>query len=269
MSTDGAEGSPSAEPDSVRGPVSSVESGPVSGSGTDSDTAVEQPDTGHADTGHADTGHADTGQTPSDAAVTPEAGRRRSGRRRRRRRQSGVRALVEWVVVIGVALLVALGIRQFLFQPFWIPTGSMEDTLVAGDRVLVNKAAYHFHQIRRGDVVVFQRPQNWTVEETVKDLIKRVIALPGDEVTIRDCSVFIGGRRLIEPYVDGKCTEPASSVIDPDEDGTFVVPNKMIFVMGDNRTGSADSRVNGFVPKSDVVGRAFVLIWPLKHWRWL
>ncbi len=249
MSTDGAEGTPSAEIPAPTDVLADMVAPPEPDSGQDPNVLSAVSD------------------QPSGA--TPPATGRRLWPRRRKRRQSGVRALVEWVVVIGVALLVALGIRQFLFQPFWIPTGSMEDTLVAGDRVLVNKAAYHFHDIRRGDVVVFKRPQNWTVEETVKDLIKRVVALPGDEVTIRDCAVFLGGRRLEEPYVDGKCTEPASSVIDPDGDGTFVVPEKMIFVMGDNRTGSADSRVNGFVPKSDVVGRAFVLIWPMKHWRFL
>ncbi len=190
-------------------------------------------------------------------------------RRRRQRKPKGARALLEWVIVIAVALLVALGIRQFLFQPFWIPTGSMEDTLVAGDRVLVNKAAYRFHDIRRGDVVVFKRPDNWAVEEAVKDLIKRVIGIPGDTITITDCSVYIDGRRLVEPYVDDRCTEPASEVVDPDGDGTFVVPDGVVFVMGDNRTGSSDSRVNGFVPEDDVVGRAFVLIWPLSNWRWL
>ena len=200
---------------------------------------------------------------------SPAAEGKRFRRRRRRSRPKGARALLEWVIVIAVALLVALGIRQFLFQPFWIPTGSMEDTLVAGDRVLVNKAAYRFHGIRRGDVVVFERPDNWAVEEAVKDLIKRVIGVPGDTITIRDCFVYIDGRRLVEPYVDERCTEPASAVIDPDGDGTFVVPDDVVFVMGDNRTGSSDSRVNGFVPKGDVVGRAFVLIWPLSHWRWL
>lgn len=180
-----------------------------------------------------------------------------------------VKSLIEWVVVIVVALVVALGIRQFVFQPFWIPSGSMEDTLGIGDRVLVNKAAYRFHGIRHGDVVVFEQPDSWPLAESVKDLIKRVIAIPGDEVFIHDCSVWLNGGKLIEPYTDGKCTEPAEAVLDPDGDGRFVVPDKMLFVMGDNRTGSTDGRFNGFVPTSDVVGRAFVVIWPRKHWGWL
>ncbi|CAB4696056.1 MAG: signal peptidase I [Actinobacteria bacterium] len=180
-----------------------------------------------------------------------------------------VKSLIEWVVVIVVALVVALGIRQFVFQPFWIPSGSMEDTLDIGDRVLVNKAAYRFHGVRHGDVVVFEQPDSWPLAESVKDLIKRVIAIPGDEVFIHDCSVWLNGGKLIESYTDGKCTEPAEAVLDPDGDGKFVVPDKMLFVMGDNRTGSTDGRFNGFVPKSDVVGRAFVVIWPRKHWGWL
>lgn len=180
-----------------------------------------------------------------------------------------VKSLIEWVVVIVVALVVALGIRQFVFQPFWIPSGSMEDTLGIGDRVLVNKAAYRFHGVRHGDVVVFEQPESWPLAESVKDLIKRVIAIPGDEVFIHDCSVWLNGGKLIEPYTDGKCTEPAEAVLDPDGDGRFVVPDKMLFVMGDNRTGSTDGRFNGFVPTSDVVGRAFVVIWPRKHWGWL
>lgn len=186
-----------------------------------------------------------------------------------KKRKSGLKSTIEWLVVVAVALIVALGIRQFLFQPFWIPSGSMEDTLGVGDRVLVNKASYRLHGIRRGDVVVFEQPKTWPLAPEVKDLIKRVIAIGGDEVTIRDCSVWLNGDKLIEPYTDGRCTEPATEVLDPDGDGSFQVPDGMLFVMGDNRTGSTDSRFNGFVPKDDVVGRAFVVIWPRGHWRWL
>lgn len=256
MSSDDAAGQPSGEP-------------PVGQSGEPTpNSAASESDAGVSTLTGAET----DGDGSDGLAVAPVVGNQAGSTRRQRRtrrRSKGMRAAVEWVAVIVVALLVALGIRQFLFQPFWIPTGSMENTLVAGDRVLVNKAAYRFHDIRRGDVVVFKRPDNWAVEQTVKDLIKRVIGIPGDEVTIRDCSVYVDGRRLVEPYVDDRCTEPASEVVDPDGDGTFSVPDGMVFVMGDNRTGSSDSRVNGFVPEDDVVGRAFVVMWPLKHWRWL
>ena len=204
-----------------------------------------------------------------DAPATANPAQTKAAAQRAAASAKRVKSLVEWVVVIAVALIVALGIRQFVFQPFWIPSGSMEDTLDIGDRVLVNKASYRFHGIRRGDVVVFKQPATWPLGESVKDLIKRVIALPGDEVFIHDCSVWLNGAKLIEPYTDGKCTEPAEAILDADGDGKFVVPQKMIFVMGDNRTGSTDSRFNGFVPKKDVVGRAFVIIWPKGHWGWL
>jgi len=185
------------------------------------------------------------------------------------REKKGLRSAIEWAIVIGVALLVALGIRHWVFQPFWIPSGSMEDTLVVGDRVLVNKLSYHLHDIHRGDVVVFEHPANWELDDEVKDLIKRVIGLPGDTVKIEHCNVFIDGKQLIEPYTDGQCTEPASGVVDPDGDGQFVVPDDVVFVMGDNRGGSQDSRVHGYVPEDDIVGRAFVVIWPIGNWRWL
>lgn len=206
----------------------------------------------------------DTGVTGQDSVPKPTVAVSAAARRKKR-----IKSAVEWIAVIAVALVVALGIRQFLLQPFWIPSGSMEDTLDIGDRVLVNKAAYHFHGIRRGDVVVFEQPKSWPLSPDVKDLIKRVIAISGDEVEIHDCSVWLNGDKLAEPYTDGKCTEPATEVLDPDGDGKFTVPTDMLFVMGDNRTGSTDSRFNGFVPKGDVLGRAFVVIWPRSHWRWL
>jgi signal peptidase I len=177
--------------------------------------------------------------------------------------------LLEWGAVVLVALLAALGIRQWVFQPFWIPSGSMENTLDIGDRVLVNKLSYHLHPIHRGDVIVFSLPRSWNLGASVKDLIKRVIAVPGDTVYIHDCSVWVNDKKLNEPYTEGRCTEPATAVLDPTGSGRFTVPAKELFVMGDNRTGSSDSRFNGYVPESDVVGRAFVLIWPVGRWRWL
>ena len=145
----------------------------------------------------------------------------------------------------------------------------MTNTLEIGDRVLVNKLSYRLHDFNRGDVVVFEHPESWQLDDDVKDLIKRVIGLPGESVHIEECSVFIDGRKLVEPYTDDQCTDPAEPLVDPDGDGTFIVPDDMLFVMGDNRTGSQDSRVHGFVPESDVVGRAFVIIWPRGNWSWL
>ena len=108
-----------------------------------------------------------TGSGPVPGTSTDSA----ASSRRKKRRTKG---LVEWVVVIAVALIVALGVRQFLLQPFWIPSGSMEDTLGVGDRVLVNKASYRFHGIRHGDVVVFRQPDSWPLSEKVKHLITRM-----------------------------------------------------------------------------------------------
>jgi signal peptidase I len=192
-----------------------------------------------------------------------------AGRSRWRRLPRSLRSLIEWGVVIAIALLVALGVRTWVFQPFWIPSGSMENTLEVGDRVLVNKLSYRLHDFNRGDVVVFEQPDSWLLDDDIKDLIKRVIGLPGEEIRIADCAVYIDGRRLVEPYTQGRCTDPAYPVVDPDGDGAFVVPEDMLFVMGDNRTGSQDSRVHGFVPEGNVVGRAFVVIWPQGNWKWL
>ncbi len=178
------------------------------------------------------------------------------------------RAVREWVLVIGGALVVALLIRTFLFQAYEIPSPSMVETLKVGDRVLVNKLSYKLHDVHRQDVVVFKRPPG-EPDPTIKDLIKRVIGLPGETLEFKDCKVFIGGTALDEPYTNGQCTDPPQSNIDPDGDGIITVPDKMLFVMGDNRGGSFDSRYFGPVTEASVVGRAFVIMWPFGHWAWL
>ena len=129
----------------------------------------------------------------------------------------------------------------------------MVNTLNVGDRVLVNKLAYKFHDIHRGDVVVFKRPPG-EPDPKIKDLIKRVIGLPGDTLVFKDCSVFIDGQRLDEPYVDQQCTDPPQNAVDPDGDGSVTVPDGMLFVMGDNRGGSFDSRYFGAITEHSVVG---------------
>lgn len=165
------------------------------------------------------------------------------------------RNALEWAVVLVGAVLVALLLRASLFQAFWIPSESMETTLMVDDRVLVNKVSYQLHQINRGDVVVFSRPDNDPAE--IRDLIKRVIALPGEKVEGRGGSVYINGNRLDEPYLDeGIATEDFEPI---------VVPVNEIFVMGDNRSNSTDSRVFGTVGEERVVGRAFVLFWPVNR----
>ena len=175
-----------------------------------------------------------------------------------------VRSLVEWVAVIVGALVVALVVKTFLFQAFFIPSASMEPTLEEGDRVLVNKLSYDLHDIRRGDIVVFELPPDKVGSDGIKDLIKRVIGLPGDVIETRDGVVYINDRRLDEPYLpEGTLTgDPANGNNPAIERQT--VPEGTVFVMGDNRDNSHDSRYadRGPIPIESVVGRAFVLVWP-------
>lgn len=182
------------------------------------------------------------------------------------RRPSGARSLIEWVVVIVGAVVLAVVIKTFLFQAFYIPSESMVPTLEIGDRVLVNKLSYRLHGVHRGDIVVFERPPlDQTTGENIEDLIKRVIGLPGDRIVIRDGHVYINGQLLSEPYLpSGTKTEngPTDKCTD---DKPCVVPEGSLWVMGDNRGSSRDSRWFGPIPERDVVGRAFFRIWPLNR----
>ncbi|MGF1599530.1 MAG: signal peptidase I [Acidimicrobiales bacterium] len=165
---------------------------------------------------------------------------------------SATRNALEWAVVLVGAVLVALLLRASLFQAFWIPSESMETTLLIDDRVLVNKLSYRLHEVRRGDVVVFIRPDDEPGE--IRDLIKRVIAVGGETVEAHDNSIYINDKRLIEPYLD--------EGIETSDFGPIVVPEGEVFVMGDNRSQSYDSRLFGTVDEDRIVGRAFVLFWP-------
>ena len=167
-----------------------------------------------------------------------------------------LRGVIEWTLVIVGALLAALLIKTFLFQAFFIPSGSMEPTLRIGDRVLVNKLSYRFGEIERGDLVVFARPDIPAESAAaVRDLIKRVIALPGETIEARDGEIYVDDRKISEPYL------PRGTISEnlPRQ----VVPAGKIWVMGDNRTNSRDSRVLGPIDVDTVHGRAFVRIWPL------
>jgi signal peptidase I len=186
-------------------------------------------------------------------------------------RHSPWKAVREWVVVLVVALAAAALIRVFVLQQFYISGPSMESTLVQDDRVLVNKLSYRLHDVNRGDVVVFDRitTSGGVIEHD--DLIKRVIGLPDEIVEIRDCEVYVDGARLVEPYLDPEDlaqTDLAKrcNVVDMDPQ---TVPDDMVFVMGDNRPESFDSRMFGSVEVDQIVGRAFVVIWPFSDWTWL
>jgi len=199
----------------------------------------------------AETEAAETDAGEGDDAEPPGRGTRA--------RRSGWRSAIEWALVIGGALLVALVVRTFLVQAFWIPSASMEPTLHEGDRVLVNKLSYDLHDVHHGDVIVFERPDEPSEvphpEDEIQDLIKRVIALPGDVIEGRDGIVYINDEPIDEPYL-----APDTPTTDlPRQE----IPEGKVFVMGDNRTNSHDSRRFGPVDESSIVGRAFLRIYPL------
>lgn len=176
--------------------------------------------------------------------------------------RSGTRAFLDWVLVIGVALAAALMIRGFVLAHFVVDGTSMASTLASGDRVFVNKLSYRIGDPQRGDVVVLHQISG----TSERDLIKRVIALGGEEIEIRSCEVRINGRILTEPYLDPSMTTSGSCGGDTTR---TVVPLDHVYVLGDNRSGSQDSRAIGSVHTDDLVGRAFVVFWPRSNWQWL
>lgn len=182
---------------------------------------------------------------------------------RSKRLPPGARAFFDWIVVIAVALLVAFVVRTFVIAHFVVEGESMFSTLDTNDRVFVNKLSYRLHDPNRGDVVVLHQ----VTGASERDLIKRVIGLPGENVEVRNCTVLIDGRVLNEPYLDPEVVTPTNCGGDFVLDG--VVPDDHVFVMGDNRGGSQDSRVIGSISEDDLVGRAFVVFWPQSHWQWL
>ncbi len=179
--------------------------------------------------------------------------------------QELLRTMVEWVLVAVCALALALLIRTFLVQAYYIPSSSMEDTLHEDDRVLVNKLSYRFGDIGRGDVIVFSKPDN--APGSINDFIKRVIALPGETISFADGEVLIEGEPHSEPYVGSNRTFINGRLMDcannPPSVDTCLVPEGTVFVMGDNREGSTDSRTFGPIDIDSIVGRAFIKLWPL------
>ncbi len=193
-----------------------------------------------------------------------------TGKKKKRKKRSF------WAELPGLlltALLIAVLVKTFLIQPFWIPSESMMDTIHVNDRVMVNKLAFRFGEPQRGDIVVFRDPAAPEVDESIPEavirsvleavgvrsggsepLIKRVIGLPGETITITDNQVHIDGVALSEPYL-------ADGLVMPDE-GPFTVGEDEVFVMGDNRPFSFDSRRFGTIPYEDLMGRAFIIIWP-------
>ena len=179
-------------------------------------------------------------------------------------KKSSARVIAEWVAVLAGALVLALVLRSVLFQAYYIRFTSMEPTLSNGDRVLVNKLGYDLHDVNRGDLVVFERPAVASGRQE-DDLIKRVIALPGEVIRFVEGNVYIDGRRLHEPYLEssgitsGNIPSGCAAIVD----GGCLIGAGEVFVMGDNRPNSTDSRSFGPISEHAIVGQAFLRLWPV------
>jgi signal peptidase I len=196
--------------------------------------------------------------------------------------------LREVLVTVAAALLLAWLVQAYVVKPFRIPSGSMENTLRCGDRVLVNRLAYRYGSPHRGDVVVFHPPAsvdhgkadpsvvagegaaaprdangNRTVTAASVNYIKRIIGLPGDKVEVRSNHAWVDGKELDEPYLHPL---PKGGGISADDNwGPYVVPQGTYLMLGDHRDNSADGRVFGFVPRQFLVGKAIMVYWPLQR----
>lgn len=185
----------------------------------------------------------------------------------------------ELPILLGVAILVAVLVRAFVLQTFWIPSPSMEHTLDIDDRVLVNKLVYDFRSPHRGEIVVFKAPTQWTGNPEGEDFIKRVIGVGGDRVVCCDEQdrLMINGQSLDEPYIfrdPGGVPDPAA-----DTEFDITVPPGRLWVMGDHRSQSGDSLEHwqqsqsnidvATIPEDSVVGRAFTVFWPVGRATWL
>ncbi|SRR6266567_5032218 len=158
----------------------------------------------------------------------------------------------EIIETVALTVLIFLAIH-FTVQNFLVDGSSMQPGLHTGEYVLVNKVAYTLHAPQRGDVIVFELP-----EDTSENLIKRVIGLPGDKLVLTSNTVTVDGVTLNEPYI---------SAPNGTQGETLTVPPNVYFVMGDNRPVSDDSRDWGFVPKDDIIGKAVMVYWPLSNWQ--
>jgi signal peptidase I len=164
---------------------------------------------------------------------------------------SFIRWLAELVAMVALAFILAAAIRTFVVQPYVIPSGSMIPTIELQDRVIANKFIYRFTEPERGDIVVLEDPTG-----SVDTLIKRVIALGGETVDLVGGEVVVDGVVLDEPYTHGLPSEPMI------QEMPYTVPEGHVWLMGDNRTNSADSRVFGSVPLTEIKGRAIIRFWP-------
>lgn len=183
-------------------------------------------------------------------------------------------SFIEWIIVIIVAAVMAFSVRTWAYQSFLVPSASMEPTLIPGDRIAVNKVVYHLHDIRRGDIIVFHRPPLENCGSTpVTYLVKRVVAVGGDSISFRNGSILLNGKVMPEPWFttvpplgyDPTAPEQGN---EPWNKNPYVVPKGDVYVMGDNRAISCDSRYWGPVQQSLIVGRVDGIVWPLSRFSW-
>jgi signal peptidase I len=182
---------------------------------------------------------------------------------------SSSRWIVELVGVVVVAVVVAVLLRTFVVATYSIPSGSMEPTLQIGDRIVVDKLSYHLHGVDRGNIVVFTTPPNEDCAgPPVADLVKRVIGLPGETISLQDGNVYINGHLLPEPFLPADVrtdTYPGPSNKGYALRHAYRIPGGDVFVMGDNRPDSCDSRYWGPIRESTIVGKVDLRIWPLSR----
>ena len=191
----------------------------------------------------------ETAETPPDSGADAVAHARRTRH-----------VVIEWVVIIVVALVVSVRLRTFAFQTFFIPSGSMEPTLLVGDRIVVDKLAVDWGRINRGDILVFKAPPTENCGGApVTDLVKRVIGLPGDSLYSVGDTIYVNKKPLKEGWSH---LEPLGSPIASAGDPIVVGANRY-FMMGDNHSNSCDSRMWGTITRSEVIGKAFFRVWPL------
>lgn len=175
-------------------------------------------------------------------------------RTRRERRTAGSKksgGILEFLIILIVAFTLVFGfVRPFVVEAFWIPSESMVPTLEVGDRVLANKFIYRFTEPKRGDIIVFR-----SVENPNEELIKRVVGVPGDRVSVRAGRLYVNDELQKEPYVNKAAPDRSFAP-------SVKVPPNSVFVMGDNRANSRDSRFFGPVPEENIEGEAFLLFWP-------
>jgi len=187
--------------------------------------------------------------------------------------------LADNLPTVTVAILLAVGVRIFVAEPRFIPSSSMEPTLLIDDRLIIDKLSYRWRKPERGEIVVFNPPNNPVVPDATKVYIKRVIGLPGDRISIHDGKVFVNDAPLNEPYI----AQPPNYTLPTQDDALcpncfhpdnvqsskghpfFTVPNGKYWVMGDNRNNSLDSHAWGFMPEENLVGRAMFRYWPFDN----